>query len=346
MTMNSLERVQAVITGKIPDRLPVCLHNFMMAAREARIPMEKYRVDPKAIAQAHLQALEKYGHDCLLIDTDTTLLAEAMGAQAECAPDEPGRIVRPAIESLAEVDRLKAVNPERDGRSPALLEAVRLLASQIGKEVAIRGNADQMAFDLACMVRGTEEFLMELAAEPDNPAIRELLEICFESHLAVHRALIKAGAHLTSLGDSLAGPDVISPKMFDRFARPYEERLVKTLVAEGIFTVVHICGDTTRILPFLAQYDFCGFELDYKTEAAIAKNTVGARHVLFGNIDPSGVIARGSPQEVRAATWRLMSIWKPGGLFVLNAGCAIPPTTPPENIRALIETAHEEGVYE
>ena len=95
--MNSLERVQAVISGKTPDRIPVCLHNFMMAAREAGIPMERYRVDPNAIAQTHLQAWEKYGHDCLLIDTDTTLLAEAMGAQAECAPDEPGRIVRPAI---------------------------------------------------------------------------------------------------------------------------------------------------------------------------------------------------------------------------------------------------------
>jgi uroporphyrinogen decarboxylase len=61
--MNSLERVQAVISGKTPDRVPVCLHNFMMAAREAGIPMERYRVDPKAIAQTHLQAWEKYGHD-------------------------------------------------------------------------------------------------------------------------------------------------------------------------------------------------------------------------------------------------------------------------------------------
>ena len=344
--MNSLERVRAVITGRTPDRVPVCLHNFMMAAREARIPMEKYRVDPKAIAQVHLQAWEKYGHDCLLIDTDTTLLAEAMGAQAECAPDEPGRIVRPAIESLAQVDRLKVINPDRDGRIPALLEAVRLLARQVGDEVAIRGNADQMAFDLACMLRGTEDFLMELAAEPENPALRELLETCFASHIAVHRALVHAGAHLTSLGDSLAGPDVVSPKMFARFARPYEERLVKTLEAEGIFTVVHICGDTTKILPDLAQYEFCGFELDYKTEAATAKSTVGARHVLFGNIDPSGVIARGSPQEVRAATRQLMSVWKPGGRFVLNAGCAIPPTTPAENIHALIEAAQEEGIYD
>jgi uroporphyrinogen decarboxylase len=344
--MNSLERVRAVLTGQVPDRVPVCLHNFMLAAREAGIPMERYRVDPEAIVQAHLQAWEKYGHDCLLIDTDTTMLAEAMGAESECAPDEPGRIVRPAISSLAEVDRLKVVNPKTDGRVPATLEAVRLLARQVGNEVAIRGNADQMAFDLACMVRGTQEFLMDLASEPDNPATQQLLEVCYQSHLVVHRALGEAGAHLTSFGDSLAGPDVVSPKTFDRFARPYEERLVKQLVAEGTFTVVHICGDTTKILPLLAQYDFCGFELDYKTGAALAKSTVGARHVLFGNIDPSGVIARGSPQEVRVATRQLISTWKPGGRFVLNAGCAIPPTTPPENIRALIETAHSEGVYD
>jgi uroporphyrinogen decarboxylase len=344
--MNSLQRVKAVLAGQIPDRVPVCLHNFMLAAREAGIPMEEYRSDPEAIARTHLAALEKYGHDCLLIDTDTTLLAEAMGATSECAPNEPGRIVAPAIQSLRDVDRLKVINPETDGRIPALLEGVRLIAKQVGSEVAIRGNADQAAFDLACMVRGIEEFLMDLASDPENPAIGRLLETCYRSHLAVHRALIKAGAHFTSMGDSLAGPDVVSPEMFDRFAHPYEERLVRDLAADGIFTVIHICGDTSRILNFLARYDFCGLELDYKTDAVRAKSRVGDRHVLFGNIDPSGVIARGTPALVRAKTSQLLSLWKPGGLFVLNAGCAIPANTPDENVRALIATARAEGVYE
>ena len=344
--MNSLERVKAVLAGQIPDRVPVCLHNFMLAAREAGIPMEEYRSDPEAMARAHLAALDKYGHDCILIDTDTTMLAEAMGATSECAPNEPGRIVAPAIRSLRDVDRLKVVNPETDGRIPALLEGVRLIAKQVGTEVAIRGNADQAAFDLACMVRGIEEFLMDLASDSENPAIGRLLEICYQSHLAVHRALGKAGAHFTSMGDSLAGPDVISPAMFDRFARPYEERLVKDLAGEGIFTVIHICGDTSRILGFLSGYDFCGFELDYKTDAVRAKSRVGARHVLFGNIDPSGVIARGTPMMIREKTRQLIALWKPGGLFVLNAGCAIPANTPEENIRALLATAREEGVYE
>jgi len=32
--MNSLQRMKAVLAGRIPDRVPVCLHNFMLAARE------------------------------------------------------------------------------------------------------------------------------------------------------------------------------------------------------------------------------------------------------------------------------------------------------------------------
>jgi len=344
--MNSLQRVQAVISGQIPDRVPVCLHNFMLAAREAGIPMEKYRAEPTAMARVHLQAWEKYGHDCILVDTDTTMLAEAMGAESECAPDAPGRIVEPAIRSLQEVDSLKVINPEADARIPALLEGVRMIAQQTNNQVAIRGNADQMAFSLACLVRGIEDFLMDLATQPDNPAIPRLLEICYQSHLSVHRALARAGAHFTSMGDSLAGPDVISPAMFDRFARPYEERIVKELAKEGIFTAIHICGDTTKILPYLAQFDFCGFELDYKTDALTAKSSAGRQHVLLGNIDPSGVIACGTGKDVREKTRQLISAWKPGGKFILNSGCAIPPTTPPENLRAMIQTAHEAGIYE
>lgn len=339
--MNSLERVKVVLAGGIPDRVPVCLHNFMLAVREAGARMEHYRRDPEVIARVHLQALDKYEHDCILVDTDTTMLAEAMGAESQCAPDEPGRIVEPAIHSLDEVDRLKPINPETDGRIPALLEAVRLMSKQVGSEIAIRGNADQAAFALACLVRGIENFLMDLASDPDDPRICQLMEICYQNHLAVHQALATAGAHFTSLGDSLAGPDVTSPRMFERFARPYEERLVKDLAADGIFVVIHICGNTGKILDKLAEYSPCGFELDYKTDTVRVKQTLGNRHVLFGNIDPSGILAQGTVEQVRKATRNLISVWNSDGRFILNSGCAIPATAPPENIRAFVETVKE-----
>ena len=116
---------------------------------------------------------------------------------------------------------------------------------------------------------------MDLVTEPDHPALARLLEVCYLSHVAVHRAIKQAGADFTSLGDSPAGPDVISPALFERFARPWEERLVRELRGDGIFTVVHICGDTSAILPALSEYPWCGFELDYKTDARKAKTTVG-----------------------------------------------------------------------
>jgi len=57
------------------------------------------------------------------------------------------------------------------------------------------------------------------------------------------------------------------------------------------------------------------------------------------------VLARGTPAQVRETTRRLIETWKPGGRFVLNAGCAIPATTPSENLHVFLKTAREFGEY-
>jgi uroporphyrinogen decarboxylase len=344
-SMTPLERVDAVLAGRTPDRVPVCLHNFLHAVHEEGASMAEYRTDPAVVANVHLAALERYQHDCLCIDLDTTMLAEAMGARAECSAEEPGRIVAPAIADLSEVDRLRPVDPQRDGRIPVLLDAIGRLSRQVGSRVAIRGDCDQGPFSLACLVRGIQQFLIDLATDPDNSAIVRLLEVCYDSHLETHRAVKKAGAHFTSFGDSLSGPDVIAPAMFARFAQPYQRGLLNELARDGIVTVLHVCGNTTAIFDQLADYPFCGFEIDYKTDALRAKRTIGAGHVLFGNIDPSAILTHGTPELVADAARRLIEVWKPGGKFILNAGCAIPATAPPANLHALVHAAVEHGQY-
>jgi uroporphyrinogen-III decarboxylase len=42
---------------------------------------------------------------------------------------------------------------------------------------------------------------------------------------------------------------------------------------------------------------------------------------------------------VRKKTLELLSFYKDSNRFILNAGCAIPPTTPSANIKTMIETA-------
>jgi hypothetical protein len=43
--VNAHERVMTVRQGGIPDRVPVCLHKFLPAAREAGIPLERSLAD-------------------------------------------------------------------------------------------------------------------------------------------------------------------------------------------------------------------------------------------------------------------------------------------------------------
>jgi len=87
--MNSREGVQAVLAGEVPDQAPVCLHNSHLAASQAGISMARYRKNPKAIAQAHLRALERYGQDSLYLTIDTALLAEATGPSRNTATTNP-----------------------------------------------------------------------------------------------------------------------------------------------------------------------------------------------------------------------------------------------------------------
>jgi uroporphyrinogen decarboxylase len=66
----------------------------------------------------------------------------------------------------------------------------------------------------------------------------------------------------------------------------------------------------------------------------------GNRATLIGNIDPTGVMAQGSPELVESKCRELMGIFQDSPRLILNAGCALPATTPPENLRAMVRTAH------
>ncbi len=52
ITMNSIERVQAAIDLKKPDRVPVDLHNFQSAAYAMGVPMQEVFKDGEMLAES------------------------------------------------------------------------------------------------------------------------------------------------------------------------------------------------------------------------------------------------------------------------------------------------------
>jgi uroporphyrinogen decarboxylase len=154
-------------------------------------------------------------------------------------------------------------------------------------------------------------------------------------------AMARTGAHMLSNGNSGAGPDLISPALYRKFAFPYDRQIARAAHDSGLPHVLHICGNTEAILPDMIATGSDGLDLDYTTDAAVACRLMEGRTTFIGNIDPSGVLALGSPDLVEERTRALLEVFAHNPRFILNAGCAIPPITPPENLRRMIRTARE-----
>jgi len=337
--MNGYERIQAVFNGEWPDKVPVMLHNFMMAAREAGYSMAEYRSNPEKIARAFIQAVETYEYDGILVDIDTVTLAGAVGVPVDFPEDEPARSNRGNLTSLEMVSDLEPVDISEYTYVQNGLEAVRIIKNHFGDEVFVRGNCDQDPFSLASMMRSPQEWMMDLYDTKHRNLVLDLLEYCSGVTMQFIRLMAETGAHMVSNGDSPAGPELISPEMYGEFAFPYEKRVVDEAHRLGLPYGLHICGDTSLIIQKMLETGTDAVELDYKTDIKLAHRVCKDSVVFIGNIDPSGVIALGTVEEVRNTAQQLLEVYSDSPRFILNAGCAIPSTTPSENIRAMIETA-------
>lgn len=209
--MNGYERVRAAVEGRRPDRVPAMLHNFLMAADEAGYTQGQYRESAAVMADSHTRAVERYGYDGVMLEMDTAVMAGALGVPVAFPAEEPARTVRPLLERLEDVGRLKSVRVESYRYLQTCLEAVRLLVERFHGQVYVRGNCDQLALSLATMVRGAAEFYMDLCNEEKEALVHELLEYCTEAALQYIRLMAQTGCDMVSNGDSPAGPDLISP---------------------------------------------------------------------------------------------------------------------------------------
>lgn len=323
----------------MPDRRPVMLHNFMLAAREAGYTMKQYREDPEVAARCHIRFVEKYGVDGILFDVDTALMACCAGVPVDYPEDEPARTHEIYLNSLDDIERLEEVDVAANPRIQHSVETIKILKKHFGGEVFVRGNCDQAPFSLACSMRTPGCFMMDLVMEEEK-ALR-LIEYASGMCARFVRLMAEAGADMVSNGDSPAGPSMISPDMYERFAFPYEQRMLQEAHVCGVPYLLHICGNTDRILPALARMQPDAVELDYKTCLQDIYHHLGSNTTLFGTVDPSGIIALGTPSDVRREARRLLELYRGNPRLVIGAGCAIPPMASEENIRAMVQAARE-----
>ncbi|MGA3352907.1 MAG: uroporphyrinogen decarboxylase family protein [Acidimicrobiales bacterium] len=342
--MNSVERVATTIGLHEPDRVPVDLHNFQVAARASGLPMSEIFRDGELLAEAMLAAWREFGHDMILLENGTACNAEACGAQVRYRDDAAPTTGKPLLESLAMVVDLEVPDPYVTFPMSEILKATRILRREIGDEAWICARADQGPMDLSAQLRGISEFMMDLALGEEEDLVHALLDYSRRVATRYAYALIECGGHSTSIGEPIAGPAMISPAHYRRYAWADEHRMVSELKEHDIILHVHICGNTEAITEDFIATGAQVLEIDHKTDATGIKAAARGTTCLLGNVD-TGVLALGSPSEVEEACRELIDICKPGGGFILGPGCAMAPATPAENIHALVESAKRYGTY-
>jgi uroporphyrinogen decarboxylase len=337
--------MRRVLSGELPDRVPVLLQNFQNTAYLAGMSLREFCTSAEKMAEAQLSAWERFRYDVLDLENGTAAMAEALGCEVEYPQNQPPRVVKPALKRLEDVAHLKAVDPQRDGTLPLLLEATRRVRAGLGDRACIVGEADQGPFSLAGLLVGMEKWLLAVIAPDQRDNVVRLLEFTTEQVLRFALAQADAGADFTEIGDSLAGPDVCSPKVYRQFAWPYEQRIATALAAKGIPLILHICGNATPIVADMAATGAAMLEIDHKVDLVRCRQAAGPGTALVGTVDPSAVLDRGSVSDVLEHSRRAIRALGAQGAFVLSPGCTLPATVPPQNTAALVEASSRFGRY-
>jgi len=132
-------------------------------------------------------------------------------------------------------------------------------------------------------------------------------------------------------------------ELFNQCVRPYDLALMEEINRTCIFNILHVCDyhlpydDLSPFVDYPGHVVNCSLELTTgKISAREAARMFGRPYM--GGLERKGVIATGSPEEVKAAAETVLQ--DAPERFILGADCTVPSETSWGNLRAAISTAH------
>ncbi len=195
---------------------------------------------------------------------------------------------------------------------------------------------------------GYESALIGLIQAPDQ--CHAILQAYTEGTCALAKKQAARGVDAVLISSAFAGGGFISRAMYQEFVLPYERQVAAAVKQTPAKVYTHTCGAIGDRLELMAATGIDGIDtMDPpplgNTELADAKQQVGDRLFLKGNIDPVNVLLQGSVDAVREDAGRKLEAAKAGGGYILSSACSVAPRVPPENLLVLHEVIAEAGRY-
>jgi len=328
--MNGRQRYLAMLKGQPVDFVPRIPILMRYAAEHIGSHYGAFAADYRVLTKANLACAADFGMDQVSAISDPYRETQGFGAVITFPADEVPRCLQPPLADGKDIAALPRPDPLQSTRMLDRVNAVRLFKAETGGRYSIMGWIEGPAAEAADL-RGVTAFLMDLM--DDEPFAVALMDRCVEVGIDFAKAQLDAGADTIGIGDAIASQ--LSPETYEALIQPREKRLVRAIRQMGGLVRLHICGNITHLLPGIADLGVDILDVDHLVDMRAARNAVGNRVTLAGNLDPASGILRGSPASIRSAVRETYEAV--GNPFMVNAGCEIPHGTPVANLQALCE---------
>ncbi len=329
--MTGKERILATLRGEPTDSLPFLPISMMIAAEAIGEPYGRYVLDAGVHSRGQVEFARRWDADHVSAISCPTTEAADLGAAVIYYDNQPPAIdeEHALLEDKGRLAGLRVVDPGSGRRMSKRLEVIRRLKEEVGGEKMVEGWVEGPLAESADL-RGINAIMLDFFDDPGF--VRDLMAFVFENAVSFAREQVKAGADLVGVGDAAAS--LVGPGIYREFVWEQEKRYVEALHRLGVPVRLHICGNTTDLLPMLGEVQADILDLDWMVPIAEARRHTGPRQLLSGNIDPVRVVYQGGPEQVTAGLAACFQA-AGNGRYAVCAGCEIPRGTPPENLEAM-----------
>lgn len=292
---------------------------------------------PDYATEVTLQPLARFDLDAAILFSDILTIPDAMGLGLQFEAGEGPRFERPLQDERA-IAALRVPDVEVElGYVPA---AVRQIKAELDGRVPLIGFSGS-PFTLACYMiegQGKSDFLSVKRMLYERPELlKHVLDTNAEAVSAYLAAQIRAGVDAVMIFDTWGG--LLSHSAYTVFSLDYMRRVVESVRQISAVPVIVFTKGGGQ---WLEQIAGCGCDcvgLDWTTDLAAARQRVGDRVALQGNLDPAVLFA--PPESIRAEVAKTLAEYGHGAGHVFNLGHGISQFTLPEHAKILVDAVHE-----
>ncbi len=296
--------------------------------------------NPELACEVTLQPLARFDFDAAILFSDILTIPDAMGLGLYFVEGEGPKFKHP-IKTVADIKALPIPDPEIELKY--VTDAVRLIRKNLQGRVPLIGFAGSPWTLATYMVEGgsSKTFQKTKALMYNEPKLmHQMLDKLAQSVASYLNAQIAAGAQAVMLFDTWGG--ILATEEYKQFSLAYAQQVRSLLNTDIDGTKVPTIFFTKGGGQWLESISNVGFDavgLDWQTDIAIARERVGNKVALQGNLDPIALYAQ--PDIIVEKVKTILAKYGYGSGHVFNLGHGILPDVNPEHVKAMVGAVHK-----